>query len=260
MERSESSGPDRGPIPSQRLVDQVGDFPGRNSSQIHVHVGPAGPGPTSAIALTANGGQQLVHGTGEPFLFCAYAMAKLFVTGWKAAHAPHAASSATSILKAFACTSGVLGVQYAYGKAVEEGVKAVAESTGNSNAFFVCSKCIMECSMNWNGFEGMMKAVGDGNPVTFVGMCMTMAADKCALSAEVCASVFVTSRSKFAEKAEVLEQGMTAAEAAELAMLPMSIATSFMGLEGLHEAVEGGDLMASKGFDAAAKNLHHLCR
>lgn len=112
IDRSEASGPDGGPPPSQRPADQIGELLGRNSSQIHVHASPAGPGPTSAIALKATGGQQLVHGTGEPFLFIAYAMAKLFLTGWKAAHAPHAAASATSIMKhpaSWACSVRTAG-------------------------------------------------------------------------------------------------------------------------------------------------------
>jgi len=259
MDRSEAGGPDRGLPSSQRPADQIGDPLGGNSSQIHVHAGRAGPGPTSAIALKASGGQQLAHGTAEPFLFCAYAMAKLFLTGWKAAHAQHAAASATSVMKAFACTSGVLGVQYAYGKAVEEGVKMVAEATHNANAYFLCSKCMTECIINWNGFEGVMKQMEAGNPETFVGMCFAVSAEKCALPAKVCASVFVQSKSKFARD-EDIEKGMTADEAAELAMLPMAIATGFLGLEGLHEAVENGELAASKGFETAAKGLHHLCR
>jgi len=157
-------------------------------------------------------------------------------------------------------TSGVLGVQYAYGKAVEGGVKAVAESTHNANAYFLCSKCVMECSINWNGFEGMMRVMGQGNAESFVGMCFQAALPaRCALPAKVCASILTKSASKFARD-EDLEKGMTAAEAAELAMLPMSIATSFLGLEGLHDAVEHGELAASKGFEAAAKSLHHLCR
>jgi len=201
-----------------------------------------------------------VHGTGEPFLFIAYAMAKLFLTGWKAAHAPHAAASASSILKAFACTSGVLGVQYVYGKAVEEGVKAVAEATHNAAVYFQCSQCMQECIVNWNGFEGMVKRMEEGDQVTFVGMCFKAAEPaKCMWPARVCASAFATSKVKF-ERDEDIEKGMTADEAAELAMLPMAIATSFLGLEGLHEAVENGELVASKGFETAAKGLHHLCR
>jgi len=257
MYRSEASGPDRVPPLSQSPAGLIDDFLGRNSSQIHVHAGPAGPGPTSAIALKASGGQQLAHGTGEPFLFITYAMAKLFLTGWKA---HHAAASTTSIMKAVACTSGVLTVQYAYGRAVEEGVKMVAEATHNANAYFLCSRCIMECSINWNGFDGMVKKMGQGNPETFVGMCFQAALPaKCALPARVCASIFAKSKSKF-EREDDIDKGMTADEAAELAMLPMAIATGFLGLEGLHEAVENGELAASKGFETAAKGLHHLCR
>lgn len=136
---------------------------------------------------------------------------------------------------------------------------AVAESTHNADAYFLCSQCMQECIINWNGFEGMVRKMEEGNPVTFVGMCFTAAPTKCTLPAQVCASIFATSKAKFARD-EDIERGMTADEAAELAMVPMAIATSFLGLETLHEAVENGELVASKGFETAAKGLHHLCR
>ncbi|CAK0846461.1 unnamed protein product, partial [Prorocentrum cordatum] len=64
--RAEVAGP-----PRQRpAAAEAGELPRANQS-----AGPSGPGPASAIALSAGGGMQLAGGTGEPFMFAAYAMA-----------------------------------------------------------------------------------------------------------------------------------------------------------------------------------------